>query len=131
MKKPGAMKTLKAMKAMKVAKVMKAMKVAMKAMKVMKVMKAMKVSTVAKGKKAKVEVYKGKKLKTTSGLKKDDLVKSKGGKIVSAKKSAAGKKSKWAIASAKARAEKGYTGFKGIKRGGSFYNKAKEIMAEL
>jgi len=109
--------------------VMKAMKVkAIKVMKVMKVMKAMKVSTIAKGKKAYVKVWSGKKLKTSKGLKKDDLVKSKGGKIVSARKSKAGKESKWAVATAKARAVKGYTGFKPIKKGTSFYEKAKEFM---
>merc|ERR1719463_637456 len=42
----------------------------------MKVMKAMKVSTVAKGKKAKVAVWQGKKLKTSGGLRKENLVKS-------------------------------------------------------
>merc|ERR1711907_35057 len=90
-----------------------------------------KVSTIAKGKKAKVQVWKGKKAKTTKGLKKEDLVKSKSGKIVSAKKSQQGRDSKWAKATAKARAIKGYTGFKAIRRGGSFYEKAKEVMADL
>merc|ERR1719181_1503415 len=95
--------------------------------------KAMKVSTVAKGKKAKVFVYKGTKgkLKTKGGLKKEDLLKSKSGKIVSAKRSKQGKDSKWAKATAKARAIKGYSGFKAIKRGGSFYEKAKEVMADM
>lgn len=50
---------------------------AMKVMKV-KVMKVMKVSTIAKGKKGMVQVWQGKKVKTTGGLKKSDLV--KGGK---------------------------------------------------
>merc|ERR1712187_98871 len=104
----------------------------MKVMKAIKVMKAMKrTSTIAKGKKAKLAVWQGKKVKTTKGLKKDDLVKSKGGKVVSAKKSQQGKDSKWSKATAKARAIKGYTGFKAIKKGTSFYDKAKEIMAEL
>merc|ERR1711959_36734 len=94
--------------------------------------KAMKkVSAIAKGKKAKVQVWRGKKTKTKTGLTKDDLVKSKSKKIVSAKKSELGKKSKWAKATAKARAEKGYKGFKPIKRGTSFYDKAKEIMSDL
>lgn len=135
--------SMKVMKAMKVRvattssgtkrsmrKVMKKTKKPMKAMKVMK--KAMKkVSVVAKGKKAKVQVWTGKKVKTQSGLKKEDLIKSKGNKIVSAKKSEAGKKSKWAKATAKARAEKGYSGFKAIKKGTSFYDKAKQIMTTL
>jgi len=117
-----------AMKAMRAAPPMKAMK----AMKVMKAMKAMKrTSTIAKGKKAKVAVWRGKRVKTTKGLRKDDLVKSKGGKIVSAKKSQQGKESKWNKATAKARAIKGYTGFKAIKKGTSFYEKAKEMMSEM
>merc|ERR1719379_730187 len=102
-------------------------------MKVMKVMKkpVKKVSTIAKGKKAKVQVWRGKKVKTSTGLTKADLIKSKSNKIVSAKKSEAGKKSKWAKATAKARAEKGYSGFKAIKRGTSFYEHAKQIMDTL
>jgi len=101
---------------------------AVKGMKAMKAMKVMKVSTIAKGKKKYVKVWTGQKLKTTKGLKKEDLIKSKGGKIVSAKRSKAGKESKWAVATAKARAVKGYTGFKAIKKGTSFYEKAKEFM---
>merc|ERR1711977_97872 len=94
--------------------------------------KAMKkVSAIAKGKKAKVQVWRGKKAKTSTGLTKDDLVKSKSRKIVSAKKSELGRKSKWARATAKARAVKGYKGFKAIKKGTSFYDKAKEIMTDL
>merc|ERR1719199_2044169 len=99
---------------------MKSMKVMKKVMKKpMKKKKAMKVSTVAKGKKAKVQVYKGikGKVKTKGGLKKEDLIKSKKGKIVSAKRSKQGRESKWAKATAKARAIKGYSGFKAIKRG--------------
>jgi len=112
------------------ARPMKAMK-SMKGMKVMKKIK--KVSTVAKVKKSKVQVFKGLKgkLKTKGGLKKEDLIKSKGGKIVSARASKAGKESKWAKATAKARAIKGYTGFKAIKKGGSFYEKAKEVLSEM
>lgn len=128
MRRPAAAGVMKAMKAMKVMKAMKKpMKKVMK--KVMKVSK----STVAKGKKAKVMVWKGSKgkVKTKSGLKKEDLVKSKSRKIVSAKKSKQGKESKWAKATAKARAIKGYTGFKAIKKGSSFYEKAKEVMADL
>merc|ERR1719498_826246 len=100
-----------------------------KGKKVMKVMK--KVSVVAKGKKAKVAVWRGKKLKTSGGLKKEDLVKSSKRKIVSASRSQQGKKSKWSKATAKARAIKGYTGFKPIKKGTSFYEKAKEVMADM
>lgn len=115
--------SMKAMKAMKVMKVMK---------KVMK-KKAMKVSTVAKGKRAKVQVYRGLKgkIKTSGGLKKEDLIKNKKRKIVSAKKSKQGAESKWAKARKKAYEIKGYSGFKAVKRGSSFYAKAKEVMAEM
>merc|ERR1711907_73107 len=96
-----------------------------------KVMKVKKASIIAKGKKAKVAVWKGKKLKTSGGLKKEDLVKSSKKKIVSAMRSQLGKKSKRSIATAKARILKGYIGFKPIKRGTSFYEEAKEVMAEM
>lgn len=103
---------------------------AMKA-KMMKVMKVMKVSKIAKGKRAKAAVWKGKKVKTSGGLKKDDLVKNKKSKIVSKSRQKQGQDSKWARACAKARALKGYTGFKAVKRGGSFYEKAKELMKDM
>merc|ERR1719335_255642 len=93
--------------------------------------KPAKVSKVAHGKKAKLLVYQGKMLKKKGGLKKEHLIKSKDGKIVSAKKSKAGRESKWARATAKARAAKGYTGFKAIKRGSSFHAMALEVMANL
>eukprot|EP00746_Dinoflagellata_sp_MGD_P160775 gnl/MRDRNA2_/MRDRNA2_87678_c0_seq1.p1 gnl/MRDRNA2_/MRDRNA2_87678_c0~~gnl/MRDRNA2_/MRDRNA2_87678_c0_seq1.p1 ORF type:complete len:371 (-),score=94.12 gnl/MRDRNA2_/MRDRNA2_87678_c0_seq1:251-1363(-) len=125
----------KAMKKAAAPRMMKAMRTRAKPlMKVMKVMKKplkKRVSTIAKGKKAKVAVYRGKKVKTSTGLTKADLVKSKSRKIVSVKKSELGKKSKWMRAAAKAREEKGYRGFKAIKRGTSFYDKAKEIMKDL
>merc|ERR1712039_686027 len=101
-------------------------------------MKATRVSTVAKGKTAKWKVFKGIKLKTGAGLKKEDLMRSRSnkgskgrGKVVSIKKSEQGRKSKWARATAAAREAKGYTGYKSLKKGGSFYAKAKEIMATL
>merc|ERR1712093_504655 len=50
------------------------------------------VSKIAKGRLARYLVFKGTKEKTQSGLTKDDLVRSKSGKIVSRKKSALGKK---------------------------------------
>merc|ERR1719454_606824 len=108
---------------MKKKKVMKVMKKVMKK-------KPMKLSKVAKGKKAKVQVYKGLKgkVKTKGGLKKEDLIKTKKGKIVSAKKSKQGAESKWAKARKKAYQNKGYSGFKAIKRGGSFYAEAKKVM---
>merc|ERR1712060_128793 len=79
-----------AMKAMKAVKAMKAMKVT-KAMKAMKAMKKT-VSKIAKGSRAKASVFRGGKEKTSGGLKKSDIVKSKSGKLVSKKQSAAGKK---------------------------------------
>merc|ERR1712060_1030279 len=70
--------------------------------------KAMKVSVIAKGKRARASVFAGHKAKTASGLKKSDLHRSKSGKIVSKKATAAGKKafkniSKWSGAVQKAR----------------------------
>merc|ERR1711874_659979 len=81
-----AMKAMKVMKAMKAAKPMK-VAAPMKAMK-----KAMKVSKVAKGKRSKSSVFRGTKERTSGGLKKSDLVKSKTGKVVSKKASEASKK---------------------------------------
>merc|ERR1711874_942429 len=60
-------------------------------MKAMKAMKAKRVSVIAKGKMAKVAVFKGTKVKTQSGMTKDNLIKNKRGKIVSKKASARGK----------------------------------------
>jgi len=98
----------------------------------MKAMQAIKrASTIACGKKAKVAVWQGKKLKTKKGLRKEDLMKSRSGKIVSIKKSKQGAESKWCKATAQARAIKGYTGFKAIKKGTSFYEKARELAAEM
>merc|ERR1719189_1090498 len=113
---------MKAMKAMKMAPAMKAMKAA-KTMKA-KPMKAMKVSAIAKGKRARTSVFSGKKVKTQSGLKKTDLIKSKSGKIVSKKASAASKKNfqgsriqKWMKACAAARKELKITGFVALNSG--------------
>merc|ERR1719188_1758156 len=77
---------------------------------------AMKVSKIAKGKRARVSVFKGTKVKTLSGLKKSDLKKSKSGKIVSVKASANGKKAYkriagWTAACVKARKALGIKGF--------------------
>merc|ERR1712139_107807 len=67
--------------------------------------KKKRVSKIAKGKMRKVLVFKGKKEKTVGGLKKADLVKGFGGKIVSKKLSVANKKKSkpWLDAVAKAR----------------------------
>merc|ERR1711896_105830 len=106
---------------------MKAMK-ATKAMKGMKAMKAKKVSKIG----SRVSVFKGTKVKTTGGLKTSDLTKSKRGKIVSKKSSAAGKKAYkfikgWTEAVTKARKELGIKGFVAVKKGSALYKKAKEF----
>merc|ERR1719150_2204377 len=84
-------------------------------------MKTKRVSIIAKGKRAKFSVFSGRKEKTTSGLKKSDLVKSRTGKVVSKKASARGKRfyansglKKWADACKKARKELGLKGFVAI-----------------
>merc|ERR1711904_585073 len=58
-----------------------------------KAMKAMKKkSTIARGRLAKVLVYRGTKVKTVGGLTADKLIKNKRGKVVSKRQSAAGKR---------------------------------------
>merc|ERR1711879_746852 len=94
--------------------------------------KVKKVTKIAKGSRAKASVFKGSKEKTTGGLKKTDLVKSKAGKIVSKKASAAGKKKYgaikgWTLAVQKARKELGVKGFVAIKKGSPLYNLAKKL----
>merc|ERR1719425_62337 len=87
----------------------------------MKRRKAMKVSKIAKGKRAKSSVFRGRKAKTSGGLKKSDLIKSKSGKVVSKKKSdrakVAFKKNglaKWNAACQKARKDLKIKGFVAI-----------------
>merc|ERR1719311_1182440 len=92
------------------------MKAAMKA-----AMKAKKVTKVAKGKRMRSAVFAGTKEKTYTGLKKSDLVKSKTGKVVSKKASAAGKKAyarikAWTLAVQKARKDLGLKGFVAVKK---------------
>merc|ERR1712224_835932 len=91
----------------------KSMKKAMK--------KSNKVSKIAKGKFARSVVFRGRKQKTQTGLTKDNLVKSKSGKIVSKKASAHAKKmyassrvKAWANAVKSARKALGYKGFVAI-----------------
>mmetsp|Transcript_25837 Transcript_25837/g.41391 ORF Transcript_25837/g.41391 Transcript_25837/m.41391 type:complete len:143 (-) Transcript_25837:169-597(-) len=135
------MKAMKAVKAAMKAKAMKqVMKKAMKATAMKKVMKkavkkAMKKSTIANGQRRKVVVFRGTKLKTSGGLKRADLIKSKTGKVVSRKASAAGKKAYasinsikgWTDAVQKARRELGVKGFVAIKKGTALYKAAKAI----
>jgi len=115
------------MKKMSAMKAMKAMKSTMKKMKMAK-----KVSTKGKA----WQVFAGKKLKTKGGLAKKDLKKNKDGKVVSAKKSALGKKqykniSKWTIAVSKARKALGIKGFVAVggkkKEGQAFLAKARSF----
>merc|ERR1712190_62545 len=73
-------------------KAMKAMKAKKTTMKAMGAMKAKKVSVIAKGKRARVSVFLGTKVKTHSGMTKAKLVKNKRGKIVSKAASAHAKK---------------------------------------
>merc|ERR1740123_500200 len=87
---PAAMKAMKATKPAMKAAMKAAMKPAMKA--AMKAKKAMKVSKFARGKMARVVVFRGSKEKTGGGMTKDQLVKSKSGKIVSKAASARAKK---------------------------------------
>merc|ERR1719152_1147622 len=99
---------MKAMAMAKGKKMMKGMKKsAMKGMK----KRAMKKSVIAKGKLAKSQVWKGTKVKTYTGLAKKDLKKNKYGKVVTIKSSLKGKKNKWSIAFAKARAALKIKGF--------------------
>merc|ERR1719282_458805 len=93
------------MKAAAVMK-MKSMKMKAAAMKAMK-MKVKKVSKVGK----KWQVFKGTRVKSKGGLKKEDLTKNKNGKVVSKKLSARGKKHPWMAACAKARKTLGIKGF--------------------
>merc|ERR1719350_455421 len=103
-----AMKAEKPMKAaMKVVKAMKAVKTAMK---------VKHVSKIARGVRARLLVFSGRKEKTATGLTKAELVKSKSGKIVSKKSSAHGKKayshiSGWTKAVQQAKKALGVTGF--------------------
>merc|ERR1712157_553990 len=118
----GAMKAMKAKKAMK-----KAMK-----------KKAMKKSVVAKGKMAKAMVLRGSKARTSGGLKKENLKKSKTGKIVSKKKFEGAKKrfagsaaQEWIKACQAARKElnlKGFVAFGGkTAQGRALLAKAKAL----
>merc|ERR1719161_2889872 len=104
----------------------------MAAMKAMRVMKKKAVSKIAKGKLAKLVVFRGTKAKTSSGLSKTDLTENKNGKIVSKKQSANGKKAYanikgWIVAVQKARKALGVKGFVAVKKGTPLYKKAKEL----
>merc|ERR1711865_359094 len=98
----------------------------------MKAMKAKKVSIIAKGKLRKAVVFRGTKEKTSGGLKKTDLMKTKSGRVVSKKAHANGKKAYahikgWTTAVQKARKALGVKGFQAVKKGSPLYKKAKEL----
>merc|ERR1712039_1003924 len=101
--------------------------------------KAKRVSVVAKGSRAKSSVFSGRKQKTSSGLTKDNLTKSKTGKVVSKKMSARAKKNyanspikAWANAVKAARKALGVRGFVAIggksAAGRALYAKAKTLL---
>merc|ERR1719263_1132552 len=109
---------------------------AMKATKAMKAMKKKSVSKIARGRFAKVLVYKGTKAKTVGGLTADKLIKNKRGKIVSKRKSAAGKRmygniKAWTEAFMSARKELHVVGFHAVNgkslQGKALYFKAKSF----
>ena len=111
----------------KAMRAMKAMRAAMRAMKAKK-----RVSKIAMGKMSRAVVFRGNKEKTSSGLKKTDLIKSKTGKIVSKKASAAGKRaykhiSGWTKAVQKARKQLKVKGFVAVKKGSALYKLAKDF----
>merc|ERR1711981_65566 len=110
----------------------------MKTMKAMK--KVKKVSVIARGKRAKIAVFKGRKARTVGGLTKDTLTKSKTGKIVSKAASARAKKAyaqsplkKWCDACKQARKQMGIKGFCPVggktAQGKALYAKVKAIVA--
>merc|ERR1712038_1769025 len=103
-------------------------------------MKAKVVSKIARGPRAKLSVFAGRKAKTAGGLKQSDLAQNKNGKIVSKKMSAASKKKwatsklkAWVVATKKARKELGITGFCAIggssAQGKALYAKVKSLLA--
>merc|ERR1719453_3035014 len=99
----------------------------MAAMKAMRAMKKKTVSKIAKGRMAKVMVFRGTKEKTVGGMTAAALTKNKHGKVVSKKRSAFGKKNLWIAAVTKARKALGIKGFCAVKKGTPLYTKAKEL----
>merc|ERR1719357_1415981 len=96
--------------------------------------KAMKKSIIARGKRAKSSVYRGTKVRTSGGLKKDALIKSKSGRVVSKKMSLRGKViyktngiAKWNAAVMRARKDLGIVGWCNV---GGNTPKGKELLAK-
>merc|ERR1719510_2537904 len=105
----------------------------------MKTMKSMRVSKVAQGRLAKSLVFKGRKEKTTGGLKRESLMKNRRGKIVSKRASAHGKRmyanvESWTEAFMEARQTLRTTGFVAINGksvfGKTLYVKTKAIQLQ-
>ena len=79
------------------------------------------VSKVARGRLAKAQVFKGRKVKTVGGLQKKDITRNKHGRYVSKKASSRGKKNAWMAAVKKARRAlkvKGFCAVGGKSRAG-------------
>merc|ERR1719324_404253 len=93
-------------------------------------MKAKKVrsSIIARGKRARALVLSGKKQKTTKGLRAEDLMRNRWGRIVSRKVSAKSQENAWILATKRARASLGITGFCAV--GGSS-DMGKQLLAEV
>merc|ERR1712151_210348 len=100
-----------------------------------------KVSKIGKGKRAKAQVFSGRKEKTSGGLTKSTLIKSKTGKIVSRAMSARGKKAfassaikRWSDATKQARKALNIKGFCAVggktAQGRALYAKVKSILAQ-
>merc|ERR1711964_329496 len=101
-------------------------------------MKAKRVSTIAKGRFAKALVFRGSKVKTVGGLKKESLMKNKRGKIVSKRANARGKQvykqiESWTAAHMAARSAMGVSGWVSLNgktlQGKALYVKTKTIRA--
>merc|ERR1719323_1500377 len=112
---------------------------ATRATKAMKAMKAKRVTKVAHGRFAKALVFRGSREKTVGGLKSDDLMKNKRGKIVSKRQSANGKRrfkqvEGWLEAVMEARHALHSKGFVAINgktlQGKALYVKARSIREE-
>merc|ERR1712241_1531527 len=108
-----------------------------KAMKAKAMKKAMKVSVIASGKRAKAAVFAGRKAKTSGGLTKDKLTRSKSGKVVSKALSQAAKKryasgiGRWNAAVKAAKKALGIKGFVAVggksAQGKALHAKAKSL----
>merc|ERR1719160_2268754 len=102
----------------------------------MKAMKKKTISKIARGRFAKVLVFRGTKEKTVGGLKADMLIKNKRGKVVSKRQSAAGKRAysnikEWTAALMSARKALHVQGFHAVNgkslQGKALYFKTKSI----